>query len=189
MVKYELVSPVIGGTINTTFDEKNPGDAAKKLWETLTQDNKLFVNSLPKFMFTLKSDGGELSHFIVKEVPDENRNVSYTIDDISAEVNSKNTKAETKEFLAESARIKASLKGAGIKHGGKRDRYKKDDSSSSSSDDDDIGDYLTHIKKKSYQAPIYYWWYSPTYYKTNTLFMPTFIPSINPMVKLWIPMR
>jgi hypothetical protein len=188
MVKYELVSPVIGGTIKTSFDEETPLNAATKCWETLTVENKIFVNNLPRFPFSLMS-GGNMYHFLVTETPQKKgRHINYTITDITDDVNSKNSKSETKQFIEDSRNKKKSLNND-LKTGGKRDRSKKDSSSSSSSDDDNINSYLKKIRIKSYDVPIYYWWYPSTYYKLDSIFTPVFVPTVTPYVELWMPTR
>jgi hypothetical protein len=185
MGKFELVNPILAGNIKTTFDEKNPENAAKAFWETLTSDNKLIVNELHRFMFSFKGGKNELHHFEVKEHKLGN-NVEYEIKNVSQNVNSKINKEELDEFLNQVDKVKKQLNGGA--EGGKRRRDKKNDSSSSSSssDDDDEFDF-SRLRRKS--TPISYWWYSPLIYRVRKIFTPVFVQPVAPYVQLWLPMR
>jgi hypothetical protein len=79
---------------------------------------------------------------------------------------------------------------ANNQEGGKRKRHRKDDSSSSSdSSDSDIDDLFKSIRIRNISKPIVYWWYTPSVYKVENIFTPTFVPSVAPLyTQLWIPL-
>jgi hypothetical protein len=200
MGKFELINPILAGNIKTSFDGAKPENAAQSFWETLTSDNKLIVNELHKFMFTLKGGNDDLHHFEVKEHKQSGGNVQYEIKNVTNDVNSKVNKNELKEFLAEVNKVKSQINGTKIStqtKGGKRHRDKDmkkemndDDSSSDSSSDssDDEFDF-ERLRRKSFSTPISYWWYSPLIYRVRKIFTPVFVQPVAPYVQLWLPMR
>jgi hypothetical protein len=195
MVNFKVINPVIAGTVATDFNADSPSEAAKQFWDNVTVTNKVVVNNLPKFLFTLKdSSTDKLYHFIVREKVDENKNAEYSIEETEDDM----TSEQKEDFLNEVKRVQnrfgnenksksqdGGAKRKKIKKGGKRD---KDSSSSSSSSSDDLDDYFTYVKRNIYR-PISYWWYSPSIYKIKSVFTPVFIPSVTPYVQLWVPTR
>jgi hypothetical protein len=189
----ELVNPLLGtDLIKTKFDVSNPDEAAEQLWENISE-NKIIMDNLPKFMFTLKDNNDKLHHYLVMEEPKTDGTSDYTIQNVTGD---NQVPTETKkEFLREVARMKKVIKKTGKKtkknkKGGRKHRY--DDDSSSSSDDglETVDDYLRYVRRKSYQTPLWYWWYNPTIYRVRTvksIFTPVFVPSVTPYVQLWIP--
>jgi hypothetical protein len=182
---FELVNPIIAGNITTKFDVSTPMDAAKKFWDTLTTENNLIVNEVFKFIFTLQDTNGKYHHFSVIEEEKSKGNVQYKLEDITKDVESKANAGEMKQFEKEVSRVKGQIKGTQSK-GGK----KSSSSSSSSSDDDDDDDEFdfAKIRKKMYNSPISYWWYSPMIYKVRRIYTPIFVKPIAPYVQLWMPM-
>jgi len=65
MNEYKLVNPYILGKLKTSCKAKTSEDAAEKLWNKLS---KYTNNNVPKFYFSIKQKGGELQHFMVKEI-------------------------------------------------------------------------------------------------------------------------
>lgn len=62
---YQLVNPVIEGTFKDVYDASTPIDAAKLMWENLTEH---IVSHVPKFMFTMKNiSSDKFHHFEVSE--------------------------------------------------------------------------------------------------------------------------
>ncbi|ATZ80512.1 hypothetical protein BMW23_0460 [Bodo saltans virus] len=193
MVKYEIVNPVMGGTIKTVYEASSAEEAAKQFWETLTVTEKVFMDNLPIFAFTIKG-GDKEDFFVVKEKPkgdDKEKNVDYTIENITEHVIKNTTPEERKEFDAESQKMQRQVKN--IQKGGAidepRKRY-KDSSSSSSNDLDDVDDYLRYIRKKQYaNNPLWYWWYNPSIYRIRNIFTPVFRNVYSPYTHIWVPMR
>jgi hypothetical protein len=82
---YVLVNPYIQGELNTTIKAKNSIDAAKELYNGLSEH---FNNAVPKFYFTIQKGGsgkGKLYHFKVKETRKKN-NVSFSLEDQKIEL-------------------------------------------------------------------------------------------------------
>lgn len=187
---FELVNPIIAGNITTKFDTSEPMDAAKKFWDTLTTENNLIVNEVFKFIFTLQDANKKYHHFSVIEEEKSKGNVQYKLEDITKDVESKANSGEMKQFEKEVSRVKNQIKGAKAK-GGKKSS--KSSSSSSSSSDDDNDEYedefdFAKIRRKMYNSPISYWWYSPMIYKVRRIYTPVFAKPIAPYVQLWMPM-
>lgn len=199
-MKLELVNPVVLGSFPKEFESKNANEAAHMFWKALVVDGKYVVGNIPEFIFTLKQQGSNnLHHFVVNEKLD-GKNTTYTIQ----EKDIKLTKKEENAFITASANayrnaLKLSSHESDTNHtnhtnhrqeGGKR-KKRYDDSSSSSSDssDSDVDDLFKSIRIKSIAKPIVYWWYSPSVYKVENIFTPTFVPSVAPLyTQLWIPL-
>lgn len=195
MGKFELINPIIGGNIDTSFDGKNAGEAAQNFWEMLTSEKKLLVNELAHFMFTLRGGDGKMYHFSVREKENQDKKVKYSLEDITSSVESKSNKIVLDQFLKEVEKEKAKL-GQNSASGGKRDRSKSkkmdDDSSSSDSDSDSDSDDdfdFSKLRRRMYGSPISYWWYSPLIYRVRRIYTPVFVRPLAPYVKLWLPMR
>lgn len=185
-MRLELINPVLGGTIQTVFEEKTPEKAAHTFWKNLTEKDKLIANEVIQFPFTLKCED-KMYHFSVSERVDDDKNVSYTITDITDEINKKSNPKEMDKFLQEAEKVKREL--SGVKGGGdKKKRYKDSSSSSSSSDsDDDVNEYLNKVRIRNYKSPLNYWWYSPLIYRMPKIFTPVFVPKVTPFYQIWLP--
>jgi len=191
MKKFRLVNPVITGTFNTTYEASNSDEAAKMFWKTLTEEKKYITGNVPKFLFTLMDETGNLFHYMVKEKA-EGSYADYTIEKVDVKLSDE----EEKKFLEEVEKVQKNNEKLEEKEteqaGGKR-RKRYDDSSSSSSDsDDDIDELFKYIRLKKANRPISYWWYTPGLYNTDSVFTPTFVAPISPYVQLWnlwAPMR
>lgn len=172
-----LLNPVIAGNINVTSEATTDLEAAHEIWKNLS---KHINNNIPRFLFTLQK-GGELSHFMVKEKKLDNE-VAYSIDKIQLKNNSVNEKKCMNKAIEMSNKLKH------ISSGGKRRKKKsrKDDSSSSSSssDDEDLK-YHSYLKYRR-RDPLYYWWYTPTFYQPTYKY--TYIPTfkyVYPYIEYW----
>lgn len=181
MGEFKLVNPVIMGTFKDTYTAQTSADAAKQFWTNLTIDNKYITGNVPKFLFTLMNTNDEkLHHFMVREKQNgssaefEISNVDVTLSD-----------SQKGKFLAEISKVKKNVN-RNIKQNGGRKHHRKSSSSSSDSDSD-IDDLFNYIKLKKAKKPLLYWWYTPTIYDVDTLFTPTFAPSYDPYVQLWMP--
>lgn len=186
-MKLQLVNPVIAGSFKKTYEAQTPEEAGKLFWEALAINGKYIVGNVPKFIFSMKEEGSNsLYHFVVTETLD-GKNASYTIKKLNLELSS----GDSKKLIEASANAyKTALKIAD-KHqdGGKKKRIQDDDSSTSDSSDSDIDDLFRSIRIKSVNKPIVYWWYTPTIYKVEKIFTPTFVPSVTPLyTELWIPL-
>ena len=68
--------------------------------------------------------------------------------------------------------------------GGKKDRHREGESDdSSSSSDEELMNAIRLLKYKQ-QQPIVYWWYNPLVYRTNDLYIPTFVMPLSPYVHI-----
>ena len=183
MVELTVINPVIAGTFKNTYTAINSETAAKDFWENLTSKGKYISGDVPKFLFTMmNTKTKELHHFMVNEKPN-GKFADYSIDEIDLKLSNE----ESKQLINESE--KAQRNSSKMMEGGKRKRYEEDDDddSSSSSDSDDIDDLFKSIRFKRANRPIVYWWYTPTVYKIENIFTPTFVSPIAPYVQLWIP--
>lgn len=173
---YQLVNPHIEGSFNKKIKAKNSLVAANILYKNLSEH---FNNSVPRFYFSIQkgsSGEGKLYHFNVKEerVDDE---VSFKI---SSEDNINDDKISS--FKSNLDEFKEKFQAGGKKKKSRKSRksYSKDDSDS---DSDDI-----YARASSYvpTQPIYYWWYDPSLYKVNNLYVPTFYSYATPYVQFSI---
>ncbi|AYV82072.1 MAG: hypothetical protein Homavirus5_14 [Homavirus sp.] len=165
---YKLVNPHIEGEFKSLFTEKSHFDAAQKSWEKLSSH---FTNNIPLFAFTLERlKDNQLFHFTVKEDIKDNM-VEYKI-----------TEIKPKLSVEEETQFKKTLKNM---EGGRSRKHRYDD------DDDDDSSSTTEIYKKAkYNSmirksqPITWWWYTPTPYKLDTFFVPTFAVPLTPYVEI-----
>lgn len=140
MTKFTLVNPKIDGSIKTAFEASSPLKAADEAYSTVS---KYFTNSVPLFRFTLQS-GGKFHHFTVTEKLGKDKKVSYAIKEFKGKVNMDAFEKQIKDYEKQ--------------HGGKH--RKLDDSDSSDSDSDSP-------IFRTYNYPIYNWWYDPFIYVVN----------------------
>ncbi len=188
---FKLINPMITGTFTNTYEASNAKDAGKMFWEALAIDGKYISGNVPQFIFTMKEEGSNtLHHFVVSETP-EGKNTSYSIKNLDLKL----TASESSKFIAASSNaFDTAVKIAkNYQEGGKHKKHKKyDDSSSSSSSDssdEDVDDLFRSIRIKNITKPIVYWWYTPSVYKVENIFTPTFVPSVTPLyTQLWIPL-
>lgn len=190
-MKFTVVNPVTTGSFKTEYDGETPEAAAKAFWEALTTEGKYITGNVPKFLFSImENEKKTLYHFVVTETPDGNT-ANFSIEQIDPGM----SKDEAAKFIEASEKAREDAKkmmAQGKQEGGKhrRRRYEEDDddSSSSSSSSDDIDELFKSIRIKRVTKPIVYWWYTPTIYKYENLFVPTFASPVTPYVQLYVPM-
>lgn len=180
---FELVSPYIEGSFETTYDAKSPIDGADMFWKAFS---KLIINHLPEFFFTLKDkDDDKLYSFKVSESKTDDGEVKYNIVPIDIEMTSK-------ERYAFDENLRKLVKQSG---GGRHYMFTDDDSSSSSSssspssfDDDDV-EVIDHAimkfnKLRVRSRPIVKYYYNPLLYKLSSAVIPVFTYPIAPIIKV-----
>lgn len=181
MSKYELINPYIVGDMATIYKGQTPLKAANKAWSKLSS---YFNNDVPQFSFTLKNiEGGSLFHFNVNE-KNSNGNVDYELTEFKI---SKKDEDIIKQKVGH-------LKDGNYKvlKGGRRDADSSSSSSSSSSSEYtnfnngpcNIFPFYNCLNKTIYNTPIFYWWYAPIAYKSDSCFIPTFHSYITPYLEL-----
>jgi len=179
MGKYTLVNPSIEGSFKKTCKGKNSLEAANIMYEKLSKN---FLNNMPKFVFTLTKDN-KYYHFMVSEKIN-NKDIKYSIknydkhidDSILADIFSKN-----KELKGGKSNLKVYSDSDFDSDINEDDSLSDEDSSSSSSS---IGNDYYLYKPVSSRQSITYWTYYPRIYTTTNLYIPTFIPILNPYVNI-----
>jgi len=206
MPKYELLMPVIGGTLKTVYEAADENFAAQACWATLTSKTEgVISNTLPQFFFTIYEASAPLSvdtklyHFKVTEkIPDGKNVTDYSIGNITDFINEKVPRDDMKKVIATLMTIRDAInnnahKMTGGKYGysksstahrGGRSHKKHRRSSSSSSDDDILTLYNPYINTNTilvdeFGSRLYYWGYAPTLYQAPMVYSPTFMPSIS----------
>jgi hypothetical protein len=180
---YNLVNPYVKGTFNKRVKAKNSVEAAKKLYNGLSEH---FNNNIPKFHFSIqkgKSGNGKIYHFEVQEKK-EGDNVKFSIQPHTI----KNAATNNKKFQKRLANFKGrsnSLLGGDKKRSKKKkskkrkkSKRKKDDSSESSSEEYYETKYISTVDQ-----PLYYWWYDPYVYGIDTYYSPTFYSYTTPYIE------
>lgn len=166
---FELINPTIVGKFDVKFDTSDPYEAAKMYWHELT---KIISNEVPQTYFTLKNSEGKIFHFKLSEEKNGTNLADYTLTQIT-DVN----ESELEKLLENNKKIMYSeqSKQSGGRHRHKHSYYDDDDddSSSSSSDSSSIYEKVKKYKKRS--TPLIYFNYVPTVYKSDSVFIPTFI--------------
>lgn len=180
MSQYELVNPYIIGDMNTIYDGSSPIKAATKCWNKLSSH---FNNDVPQFSFSLKNvKNGTMYHFNANEKND-NGKVNYELSQFK--INKKDEDIISQKI--------SHLKDGNYKvlKGGRRSYQDEDSDSSSSSSSSDhyynntcnIYPFYNCLNKTFFNTPIYYWWYAPIAYNTDSCFIPTF-SKITPYLEL-----
>ena len=195
---YYLINPHIEGLFDKKIKAKNSKEAASIFY---TQLGDHINNSIPSFYFTIQkgsSGNGSLYSFQVKEEKKDNQ-VNFTLEPTSIKGDEELTtfKNKLEEFKL---KINNTLKGGKSKKHKKHKKHNKhkdhdnndnndnnssseDSSSSSSSSSDEVykksSKYINNLN-----VPIYYWWYYPYLYETNSIYIPTFYSYITPYIEL-----
>ena len=178
MTTYRLVNPHIEGGFKKIFSGNSARDAAEDAWKSLA---KHFTNNVPKFAFTLQQNSdNSLHHFGVKEFINNNKMVEYNV----TEMNTRGGQKAVDKFKEELSKQQRTNKMSGGK-----DKDKDDDSSSSSSSDDDSDSSDIYAKIRLHklmkrESPIVYWWYDPSIYDIDYFYVPTFVSTISPYMKI-----
>lgn len=178
MSEYQLINPYVEGSFNRSFKGKDVLDVANKVWEGISEN---ITNNVPKFAFTLeKTSDKKLFHFIIKEIVTDG-NIDFSIEQLklpNTQKSNKHLKAEVKKLLD-----RRNSQAGGKKKDKDKDKDDDDDSSSSSSDED----IFNRVMQPSYinhGYPFTYWWYSPTIYELDRVYVPTFVSPLMPYVEL-----
>jgi hypothetical protein len=182
--QFELVNPCIIGQMNTSYSTESALDAATQFWNDLSP---LLTNNVPKIYITLQNSKKDLFHFKISEKNNaQTKTADFSIREYNAEITSKQ-KTIFLKHIAQIKENKSSQVDAQL-GGKKKKRYEEKDSSSDSSDSDsDNDDYYNFTRYKKMSQPIVYWSYTPTLYKVNTVYTPTFNIPLVPYINTWIP--
>ena len=187
---YCLVNPYIEGKMDTEIKSNNSMKAAKDFYKNLSQH---FNNNIPKFYFTIQkggSDTGKYYHFVVKENK-SNDEVKFNIEPYVIPQDSKSIK----NFETKLSSFKSKFNQFGGKKNSKKNSKKssKKNMSKSRLDDDDELDSSEDFYKKAQTyrptivPPLYYWWYDPSIYKLDSIFIPTFYSYTTPYLQISLP--
>lgn len=196
---FKLINPVIAGSFSKTYEAETAEEAGKMFWNALAIEGKYISGNVPQFIFTMKEENllsnksnplpESLHHFVVSEMP-EGKNASYSIKKLDLKMTaSESSKLVDASTNAYSTALKLAADYQSNQNGGKRKKQSDDSSSSSDSSDSDVDDLFRSIRIKNMGKPIVYWWYTPSVYKVENIFTPTFVPSVTPLyTQLWIPL-
>jgi hypothetical protein len=184
---YRLVNPHIEGELKTTLKSANSMNAAKTFYKNLSEH---FNNNIPSFYFTIQkgtSGNGKYYHFVVKESKNKNE-VDFKVEPYVISDNNL-----TEGFKKRLDTFKSKFEQAGGKSNKSRKHKKskksRKDSSDSSDSDSDLSSSDDFYKKaQSYKPlvnpPLYYWWYDPSLYGLDSVFIPTFYSYLTPYIEL-----
>ena len=176
MKNFQIVNPVIKGSMETNIRAKTARDAAITSYKNIST---YFASNVPQFAFTLQ-EGGNLSHFVASEKINSEGKVKFTIRE--------SKKIQNIELLNKFINETDNFEGGGHKRRSKsryRYRYEDDSSDSSDSSSDSSSDY-NYYKPVRHQTPIEYWYYYPNAYKYNYYYVPQFISPITPYIEIRI---
>ena len=164
-----------------------------QFWNDLSSH---ITNNLPNIYVSLQDNNNNLSHYKISEkLSGGSKETEFSISEYKVNLSVKNKdkfldKVKSVENKI-NEQISAQTGGAPKRKQRKQTRSRHKDSSSSSSDSDsdsDSDDYYNFTKYKKLTQPISMWYYTPTLYNVNSVFIPTFTAPIIPYVKLWLPM-
>jgi hypothetical protein len=183
MTKYNLVNPCIGGSIKTQYEAKSHMQAAKDAWEDFSQ---YLTNSVPKFAYTLeRTSDGKLFHFSVNEKIGKNKNASFSINELNVGLSNSQLNSLKSDFNNMQNKLDGQFGGKKHRYDDDNDKkHKNDEEDDSSSSSSDLVNAIRLLKYKQQNQPIVYWWYNPLIYRTNDLYIPTFISQLSPYVHI-----
>ena len=180
---YTLANPYIQGKFKNSIKANNSLLAAQIFYKNLSEH---FNNAVPTFNFTIQkgtSGNGTFYHFQSNESRDGNE-VNFSIKPYNV------INENMESYKTKLASIKKKISQQGGKHKKHRKKSKKQGSSDSSdsSESSSSSDSDKYIKRIStytpmLNQPIYYWWYDPSIYKLESVFIPTFYPYITPLIE------
>jgi hypothetical protein len=179
---YKLVNPYIQGDMPTQIKAKNSIVAARTFYKSLSEH---FNNNVPKFYFTIQKGGsgtGKYSHFVVKEVKEKDE-VKFNVEPFTAS----NDENSLKTFEGKLKAFKSKYEQAGgKKKGGKKGSKKARKLDDSDSDLDSSEDFYRRAQtyRPVVTPPLYYWWYDPSIYNLNSVFIPTFYSYVTPYLEI-----
>ena len=187
---YNLVNPCIKGQFKSEVKAKNSLEAAKQLYNDMSEH---FNNNVPKFYFSIqkgKSGKGKVYHFKVKESKNGN-DIDFSIEQHNLKGAAKAEKGFLKKlgkfnekFESQSGGDPKKSKKKKTKRKNKTKRKKKDDSDSDSDSDSDDYSFSTGKYVSTIDHPIYWWWYDPVVYSVDSLFVPTFYSYNTPHIQI-----
>ena len=181
---YKLVNPFIQGDFNDKVKAVNSLEAAKEFYGNLSEH---FNNNVPKFYFTIQkgsSGKGKYYHFLVEEKRSKD-NVSFSIEPYKVRGEADSNKSFAKKLKKFKGRME--LEGGAKKKSKKSKKRKSSKRRKSKSKDDSSSE--EYIKKElSYvpvaDLPIHHWWYDPSLYKVNSVYIPTFYSYVTPYIEV-----
>jgi hypothetical protein len=196
MKSFKLINPLIIGQFNTEYKAEKGLEAISQFWNDLSTH---LTNNVPNLYVTLKDGQNNLSHYKIEEkLSGGSKITDFNISEFKLNLSQKAQEKFIKKVEGFEKKtnnnIAKQLGGAKAKQSRenketKAKRYKDSSSSSSSScDSSDDEDYYNFSKYKRLTQPISMWYYAPTLYNVDSVFVPTFVNPIVPYVKLWLPM-
>ena len=188
MKSFKLVNPLIVGNFNTEFTSESSLDAVSQFWNDFSTH---ITSNVPHIYVTLQESGtNNLSHYKISEKTDvKSKNAEFSISEFNLELsNSKQKKFLSKVNQFETKVNKQISRQTGGDPEKKPDRKRYNKSSSSSSDSDSDDEYFNFRRYRRLTQPISFFYYTPTIYEVNSVFIPTFNVPLTPYVKLWVPM-
>lgn len=187
MKSFKLVNPLIIGQFNTEYTAENGLQATEQFWHDLGSH---ITNNVPHIYITLKDEQNQLSHYKISEkLNSTSKMTDFTINEYNLDLDAskKNKFLDNVSKFEKKTNSLIQRQSGGVKKP-KRDRSKASSSSSTDSDSDLDDDYYNFSKYKRLTQPISMWYYTPTLYNVNSVFVPTFKSLVVPYVKLWLPM-
>jgi hypothetical protein len=158
---YEIVNPIIIGTLKTKFTATDATEAAKKFWKEIS---KIIVSEIPQTYFSVRDDKGKLYHFKVLEKKSSDNVADFTLSNFE-QIDDSSMQKMVELYGKINEKLDA-------QHGG---RPNDDSSSDESSSVDDAIEQYKRINKLRKHVPIVYYHFIPDVYKTTSIFIPSFI--------------
>lgn len=156
---YEVINPIIIGTLSSKYDAETPIEAAKQFWLKMS---KIIVNEIPQSFFSLKDKNGKLYHFKVTEKRSSDNVADFMVTKYD-QIDEKNVDKMSELYQ----RIKSATQ-----TGGNHRHYDDDDDSSEL---EDTINTFNKINSLSNNHPIAFFHYIPSVYDEKSIFVPTFI--------------
>lgn len=167
-MSYILLNPYLEGK-KILSKKVNLNLAADEIWSDLSGKIK---NYIPEFYFTIQNvEDNKIHHIRVRETL-ENTKVKYNLKVL-----------KNKKFYTNDKVLLNEIKNIGDMRGGRKHKHKHDSSSSSSSSDD-----LSFTFPKKHQDSVLTLNYYPSIYGVRNIFLPSFVGSFTPYVRLNIPL-
>jgi hypothetical protein len=193
MKSFKVVNPLIIGQLNTEYVAENGLDAASQFWNDISTH---VTNNLPHTYVTLKDANNNLLHYKISEKLAGGSKVDFAIAEYDVKLSASDKKSfiskvesyekKTLNKIKQTGGLTTAKKSSHPTKSKSSHKRRGSSSSSSSSDSDDDFDFAAY--RRRLMQPISMWYYSPTLYGVNSIFIPTFNAPVIPYVKLWLPM-
>lgn len=173
-MRYKVLNPIIIGKFNSEYNAETALDAVKEFWSKLSDK---IINNIPQMGVTLEDSNGKLHHFKILEDMTSSKVIDFKIAPLYLTLPENATQSLKQKYK--------DLKSSKTLHGGARShRYDTDDSPSDDEKSDELVDKFEKLHALKRNQPIVYYYYNPSIYRLDSLYIPVFAYPIAPYIEM-----